>query len=680
MSPRSDAFADRRLGACPGNNIVEPAVADGQTLIAMTSRHLRQLIVGFASLFAVAIAAAATTSAPSAVYRPPVTTGEVTKLLTASAAPRYSLALSAPSAAELASLAPAAAAVRTGPVFMQRKRLKVGFARNGPLGGAPLPLRSLAWQALPDQGLAARVELRSPGASAIRLGIELRTSIPSIALRFAGSARPQQVFGPYLATEVSAAGRYWSPLLEGDTALLEIYLPRGVSPDAIQLSIPQISHLASKPGSARSEPADEIGDAESCESDIACVATPAILNQARSVAKMYFSEGGDSFLCTGTLINDSVSSNTPYFFTASHCMDSQATASTLQTYWFFDAIACGSQAVPPYATVAGGAALLARSDDYDWALLRLNNPPPAGATLSAWRAEPIPNNTQVSIIHHPEGDLKKFSQGLSAGIGGLSLASGIFSVVAPYTLGATEPGSSGSALLTPAANGGFELRGGLFAGDSSCKKQTHADYYSRLDQAMPLLGQYLAPDAPTPGKQVVVEYYYPGFDEYFMTANSLEIAGLDAGVHPGWVRTGLRFLAYSDPALAPPGVSPVCRFYIKPPQSSHFYSADPVECAQTQVKFAGQWIMEDATAFYIALPDKMTGACPVNTHPVYRFLNATNQLHHRYTAERDLRNCMYYGVSSIVSEPEYCSGGQGGWIEEGYGTPPDATVMCSPDS
>jgi hypothetical protein len=179
----------------------------------------------------------------------------------------------------------------------------------------------------------------------------------------------------------------------------------------------------------------------------------------------------------------------------------------------------------------------------------------------------------------------------------------------------------------------------------------------------------------------VVEYYEPGLDEYFMTADANEISGLDAGVHPGWVRTGLRFLAYSDPSLAPPGVSPVCRFYILPQYgTSHFYSADPVECAQTQVKFAGKWAFETGTAFYIALPDTGTGACPVNTHAVYRFLNNANQLHHRYTAEQDLRNCLYYGVNPGVSEPDYCTGAQGAWIQEGYGTPPEATVMCSPDS
>ena len=46
----------------------------------------------------------------------------------------------------------------------------------------------------------------------------------------------------------------------------------------------------------------------------------------------------------------------------------------------------------------------------------------------------------------------------------------------------------------------------------------------------------------------------------------------------GWERTGMRFLAYDNPAA---GTSPVCRFFFEgaPFGSSHFYSASPAECA-----------------------------------------------------------------------------------------------------
>jgi len=252
-----------------------------------------------------------------------------------------------------------------------------------------------------------------------------------------------------------------------------------------------------------------------------------------------------------------------------------------------------------------------------------------------------------------------------------------------YSIGSTEAGSSGSGLVTLGANGNFyELRGGLFAGSASCSRMSGHDVYSRLDVALPLLAQYLRPDAPNPNqKTLVVEYYYAGLDDYFITANQLEIQGLDDGAHPGWVRTGLTFLAYADPNVAPAGVSPVCRFYLLPQVGdSHFYSADPVECAATAAKFAGSWVEESPALFYIQLPDRITGACPANTRPVYRFLNANNQLHHRYTAELDARNCMYYGTNPTSDKFIDCGQFAGAWLEEGYGSPPNAPVMCSPVS
>ena len=68
---------------------------------------------------------------------------------------------------------------------------------------------------------------------------------------------------------------------------------------------------------------------------------------------------------------------------------------------------------------------------------------------------------------------------------------------------------------------------------------------------------------------------------------------------------------------------------------------------------------------------------------IYRFLNASNQIHHRYTAEVDARNCMYnpnYGNDPTLDKYVDCSEFAGNWLEEGYGVAPAAPVMCGPAS
>ena len=131
--------------------------------------------------------------------------------------------------------------------------------------------------------------------------------------------------------------------------------------------------------------------------------------------------------------------------------------------------------------------------------MRLKSPPPANAIFSAWRAQPLANSTAIAVAHHPEGDLKKFSEGSTSGF--YSFSDGTTFSRVGYSQGSTEPGSSGSGLLTLGSGGNFyELRGGLFAGDSSCGRPNGTDVYSRLDVALPLLAPYLTPDAADPSK------------------------------------------------------------------------------------------------------------------------------------------------------------------------------------
>ncbi|CAG1005896.1 hypothetical protein BURK1_03249 [Burkholderiales bacterium] len=136
---------------------------------------------------------------------------------------------------------------------------------------------------------------------------------------------------------------------------------------------------------------------------------------------------------------------------------------------------------------------------------------------------------------------------------------------------------------------------------------------------------------PPPAAQVpVVEYYNAGFGHYFMTADADEIAGLDAGAYNfAFVRTGRVFNAYSSPAA---GTVPVCRFFTVTfaPKSSHFYTADPVECEG--VKLNPNWQYEKV-AFHIAVPSG--GACPFGTTPIYRMYNngQTGAPNHRFTSD-----------------------------------------------
>jgi hypothetical protein len=625
----------------------------------------------------VAAAENAITAVPPARYQPSVAqkAAPAALLLSADAQGRR-LVLPKATASEIDALKrvnAAAKALLSESSVRKGARLAIAFDRPVTNASRVIALDSLDWHGANDGSRAARVEVQSTDAAAVRVALRLSSSIPGMTLRFRGAQAGAPVFGPYSGAMIRANdasfGTFWSPVIGGDTAVIELSVPAGTALASQRLTIESVSHQLVAPAQLRNVAAKalDIGDGLPCETDIKCVAPSAALTAAgNAVAKITFQSGGFGYLCTGQLLNDSATSFTPYFFTANHCIDSAAAASTINAWWFFDATDCGSQTPrPDFVQQATFAQLLARSTDWDWSLVRLNVNPPAGAMFSAWRAEPVADGTILTVLHHPSGDLKKFSQGTANGY----VADGLYPGTTPasflymtYTQGETEGGSSGSGLLTfNGAGGYYELRGGLYNGlAAACPRPAgYFDVYSRLDNMLPVTREYLTPGSNPAGTVAAVEFYNALLDHYFLSTNPSEINDLDTGVHPGWVRTGLRFNAYPGPVA---GASPVCRFYRAPAYGdSHFYSASPAECAATAAAHPVDWIYESAAVFYIALPDPVSGACPAGTRPIWRFFNRLTT-NHRYTAEVKDRDDMRADPFT--------------WTAEGYGD--DAVIMCSP--
>jgi PKD repeat protein len=176
-------------------------------------------------------------------------------------------------------------------------------------------------------------------------------------------------------------------------------------------------------------------------------------------------------------------------------------------------------------------------------------------------------------------------------------------------------------------------------------------------------GQSIQPMVPLLTTVQVVEFYHSGLDQYFITADPVEIAVLDAGRLSGWARTGYTFLAYSSDSSGS-GLSPVCRLYGLPAPGldSHFYSGSPSECAAVLTQFAASWTLESSDVFQMQMPDAGTGMCADDTVPVYRLWNNRVDSNHRYTTDPGVR------LEMIAN----------GYISEGYG--PSGVAFCAPTS
>lgn len=454
--------------------------------------------------------AAAVLAAGSASAQPRVVPGE--PALAAKAAPAPRLKLGAPrEAARRVELVDAAdAALREvrlanerdarGKPRAQLRRVVIGVVREAEGGRPAGPLR---WTPV-EGGLATRIALRSPGAEALRLALDLEGVPLAAELVFFGSADPGRLEGPVRVADIADRSLpWWTPLTEGDEQAVEVFVPAGTEAPR-SLPVAHASHLVTGPSAGLAKRLQDIGASGSCNVDVACpgaYAGESFRQAAASVAQMVFTDGAYTALCTGTLLNDSdPSSQVPWFHSANHCFDNerppyktaaqmQAVASSLATIWGFEADACASaRPLAGWRQLGGGAAFIHNDVASDALLLRLNAAAPAGAYYSGWDANPVLAGSAVVGIHHPQGDLKKVSEGSAlrftpAGPGGSYIE-------VAWSRGTTEGGSSGSGIWT-AAGTQYLFRGGLWGGTALCSNPSGTDFYSRFDRVYPAISAYL---------------------------------------------------------------------------------------------------------------------------------------------------------------------------------------------
>ena len=567
------------------------------------------------------------------------------------------------------------------------KPLQIGFPRDIPAATRSLPLASLPWQTLADSSRVVRIEVLVADAAAFRVAYRIDGPAAGLQIRFAGAGRDEV----YASDASSGAGLMWSPVLEGNLGTLELRLMPGIDAAQFGVTLETLSHLIASPSNLGQKDVRQIGRSGSCNIDIACVSNPsaALLNAAKATAKMvYTTDTGSTSACTGTLLNST--SGADYFFGAAHCISTQSSASTLNTYWFFDAVSCDNLAIPPYQLVTGGATLLLTDLTMDVTLLQLRQAPPSGAVRAAWNATVIPTNTNIVGLHHPSGDLKKFSQGAMQGYAGGPAAYGndVRSqfgkdsfITVRWTNGTTEGGSSGSGAFTFNSAGYYELRGGLEGGGASCDTPTGIDRYSRMDLLFTKLAPYLQPSAVIPvstsAQSSMVEFFNPQSDFYFISSRENEKSLLDGIVDTSanhlWFRTGYWFK--TDPAPSSL-TSSITRYFIpgaakSGTRGSHFYTAlnsDKSAISATgKERFApcgsvpNGFFCNEGTDSYIASPIKTGNVsdCLPNEQKIYRVFRGAPRYvddgNHRYVTNADIYNYMVGDLGWTGESVNFCA-------------------------
>ena len=539
----------------------------------------------------------------------------------------------------------------------------IGMARTvNTTEASPQTLQQFQWKLTDSGGMVAAINFSSDGAHGLRLGVVPKQLPGGTVLRVYSQANASKVFqipGQEVLQRIqrqkqsgdtSLDGQtWWTPDMGSDEVTLEVELPQGTPVGSLDIAIPRVSHIFENLSLPTEEDfSTKINESAVCQLDASCYDSYA--NQRNAVARMIFTSGGNTYLCTGTLLTDSVSSGTPYFLTANHCISSAAEAESLQTDWFYRTPVCNSRTLSSSAERRlGGATLLHASDSYDMTLLKLNDAPPAGAFFAGWDASAQVVGSAVTGLHHPRGDLLKISFGT---IGGQTFCtppgagtefqcignSGNYYQI-NWSRGTTEGGSSGSAIF----NSANQVIGTLYGGSSTCRATTSPEFYGRFDIAFnTALKNWLAPASSTPssnGRVAVYRFFNGTTGAHFFTTsvaerdNTLQTA-------PSFSYEGVAFFAQAAPAT---GNSAVYRFYGLV-GGAHFYTSSTQE--RDAVLTSAPSFRYEGIAWYAA-PSPIAG-----TSPVYRFYRPSKQVHF-YTislAERDF---------IVANNPEYVYEGVG---------------------
>ena len=332
------------------------------------------------------------------------------------------------------------------------------------------------WEQLPHGSRLWRLRVHAPGATDLSFGFT-RYRLPAGATLHISSEVEDYYEGPYTAQDNKVHGQLWTPLVPGDSAVLELFLPADTPADLV-LQLTRVGVGYRDLFQRQSVPKRH----GKCNIDVACPEGDAWRDQIRSVAR-YSIEG--STLCTGTLIMDVPGSFRPFFLSAAHCEVTADNAPSIVVYWNYEAPQCGQPRAATLTQNQTGATFRAARAAVDMLLVELDDvPDPAFQVFySGWdRSGAIP---QGSVgIHHPSSHVKS----ISINDDPLRTSNTCFGNsdidthwrVNNWELGTTESGSSGSGLWDIQTK---QLVGFLSNGTAACSNRSGFDCYGRFSVA-----------------------------------------------------------------------------------------------------------------------------------------------------------------------------------------------------
>lgn len=300
--------------------------------------------------------------------------------------------------------------LKVGAAVAIGRRVDFGAATEGAVAGGLLVRHGepAVWE----------IELHLPGAKAVRVhfgDVALADGAQLYVYNEAG-----RVAGPYDGTR---GDDFWAASVFGDRVRVQLRARDGAALAASRFTIVEAMHLG-----VRYRIADALrrqydtgpspNDINFCNVPVpdctidgmcALQANPGLSNATKAVAHLEFVDGGNGYICSGTLLNSALAGNgarQPYLLTANHCISTAASATSVKAYFHYHTASCGGACSWNLVEVDGATLMVtgALPTYADFTLLRLSPlPSGSGLVLLGWNSGEIVEGGYLLRLSHPEG-------------------------------------------------------------------------------------------------------------------------------------------------------------------------------------------------------------------------------------------------------------------------------------
>jgi lysyl endopeptidase len=321
------------------------------------------------------------------------------------------------------------------------------------------PENSGTWDTLPDGTAIWRAAFNVKGASMINL-VFSPYQLNKGARIFLFDRKQKMVLGAFTDLNNKPFKILATAHIPGDVIIVEIQVPQYRQSLGL-FSISGIGCDFSNSKNTTSFKDGWFGESGACNTDIKCINDSLVRLLKNAVVRIVFN---GTERCTGTLVNNTQQDGINYVLTAEHCISKETEANTAVYYFDYESPYCDGPDGSIHKSLSGST-IRATGDKLDFTLLELLEPVPftyqpyyAGWDYSGYQP------ASGFIIHHPLGDVKKFSKEdhpLSIANFGQGYNNYTHWLVSHWEKGTTEKGSSGGAFFDAYGRIVGTLSGGL---------------------------------------------------------------------------------------------------------------------------------------------------------------------------------------------------------------------------